>query len=83
MYKLIIFAIVGTFLASCSLKESLKSIPVDIKTPEGPVTCQHYTKSRVLWDEAILKPINMSQARADEYCLAEGERRKFQTDPSD
>jgi hypothetical protein len=53
-----------------------ESTPVKLETPEGTVTCQLYTRERVLWDRAIDLPASMTVARADRYCQAEGQRLK-------
>lgn len=53
-----------------------ESPPVKLDTPDGTVTCQLYTRERVIWDRAIDHPPSMSLARADEYCQAEGHRQK-------
>ncbi|WP_424986669.1 hypothetical protein [Microbulbifer sp. S227A] len=50
--------------------------PVQVKTPQGIVTCQLYTPERVLWDRAIDRPNSMSVQEGDAVCRAEGERRK-------
>ncbi len=53
-----------------------ETTPVQVKTAQGIVTCQLYTKERVLWDRAIDRPNAMSVQDADAVCRAEGERQK-------
>lgn len=63
-------------LSGCIDLESYKTAPVSVSTPQGVVTCQLYTASRVLWDEAIRVPKGMSINTGDAICRAEGNRRK-------
>ncbi len=74
-------SIVGVFcvalLSGCSIDpQNYETTPVQLKTAKGIVTCQLYTKERVLWDRAIDRPNNMSVREADNICRAEGERQK-------
>ena len=65
------------FLSGCSIDpQSYETTPVKLKTAKGVVTCQLYTKERVLWDRAIDRPDNMTVREADNICRAEGERLK-------
>lgn len=67
----------AVLLAGCATDpRSFETTPVDVKTPQGVVTCQLYTKERVLWDRAIDRPDNMTVREADDVCRAEGVRRK-------
>ncbi len=53
----------------------LETEPVQVPTQKGVVTCQLYTKNRVLWDRAIDFPATkMSVAEADNVCREEGLR---------
>ncbi len=64
-------------LAGCSVDpQNFETTPVQVKTAKGIVTCQLYTKERVLWDRAIDRPDNMSVREADDVCRAEGIRQK-------
>ncbi|WWR46464.1 hypothetical protein RZ517_17115 [Roseovarius sp. S88] len=64
-------------LAGCTGDpRSYETTPVQVKTAKGIVTCQLYTKERVLWDRAIDRPDNMSVREADDVCRAEGIRQK-------
>ncbi len=66
-----------TLLAGCAIdKRSFESQPVKVKTAQGTVTCQLYTKERVLWDEAIDVPAHMPISRGDQICREEGYRWK-------
>ena len=61
-------------LAGCVSPEDFETEPVRIQTAQGVVTCQLYTRERVLWDRAINRPETMSVAMADQVCQAEGKR---------
>lgn len=64
-------------LAGCSADpRSYETAPVQLETTKGIVTCQLYTRERVLWDRSINRPDNMSVEEADETCRAEGFRQK-------
>lgn len=64
-------------LSGCSIDpQSYETTPVKLNTAKGVVTCQLYTKERVLWDRAIDRPESMSVREADNICRAEGERQK-------
>ncbi|WP_317056752.1 hypothetical protein [Roseovarius rhodophyticola] len=64
-------------LAGCSVDpRNFETTPVQVKTAKGIVTCQLYTKERVLWDRAIDRPDNMSVREADDVCRAEGIRQQ-------
>ncbi|MEL7256683.1 MAG: hypothetical protein AAFN80_02425 [Pseudomonadota bacterium] len=74
-------AVLGSFstliLAGCAPDpRSFETTPVQVKTAKGIVTCQLYTKERVLWDRAIDRPNNMTVREADDVCRAEGIRQK-------
>ena len=62
-------------LTGCVSPEDYETEPVRVQTPQGVVTCQLYTRERVLWDRAIHRPDTMSVATADQVCIAEGNRR--------
>ncbi len=64
-------------LAGCAPDpRSFETTPVKLETSKGIVTCQLYTKERVLWDRAIDRPENMTVREADDICRAEGVRRQ-------
>ena len=65
-------------LTGCIDPSDYATDPVPVATAQGTVTCQLYTKERVLWDEAIAAPAGMSITTADKVCQAEGQRRKNQ-----
>lgn len=69
---LILAAALG--LTGCVSPESLETEPVSVTTPNGVVTCQLYTRNRVLWDRAVHRPDSMSVREADEICVTEGQR---------
>ena len=72
--KLVLLLVVAFGLSGCIDPKNYESEPVEVSTPEGIVTCQLYTKERVLWDRAINRPETMSVEAADAYCLQEGQR---------
>ena len=77
MTKLSILVAAAAILSGCTIDpRSYESTPVKVKTPKGLVTCQLYTRERVLWDRSIDRPSNMSLEEADSICLAEGQRWK-------
>ena len=77
MTKLSILVAAAAILSGCTIDpRSYESTPVKVKTPKGLVTCQLYTRERVLWDRSIDRPSNMSVEEADSICLAEGQRWK-------
>lgn len=53
-----------------------ETTPVQVETAKGVVTCQLYTRERVVWDRAINRPNSMSVEEGDAVCRAEGERLK-------
>lgn len=74
--KLGIFLATAGVLAGCSAesRRSYESTPVKIETSEGVVTCQLYTRERVLWDRAIERSSTISAEDANALCVAEGLR---------
>ncbi len=68
----------ATVLSGCMMGDprSYESTPVEVDTAKGVVTCQLYTRERVLWDRSINRPGNMSVEEADNVCLAAGQRWK-------
>lgn len=65
------------FLSACAQDpRAYETTPVEVKTKQGTVVCQLYTRERVLWDRAIDRPSTMSVRAADDICRAEGLRRK-------
>ena len=63
-------------LAGCGSLDprDFESEPVKVETAKGAVTCQLYTKERVLWDRSIDRPSKMSVEEADAICLEAGRR---------
>lgn len=75
--KISMLLVAAAILSGCaSSPQSYESTPVKIETSKGLVTCQLYTRDRVLWDRAIDRPSSMSVKEADSICLAEGKRWK-------
>jgi hypothetical protein len=72
--KLVLLLVVAFGLTGCIDPKDYESEPVEVSTPEGIVTCQLYTKERVLWDRAINRPETMSVEAADAVCMQEGQR---------
>lgn len=60
--------------AACSPKQ-FETDPVTLDSPQGPVVCQLYTKTRLDWDRAVTHPDAMPVETADAMCEAEGVRR--------
>lgn len=60
-------------LSGCT-KESMRSTPVTVQTPEGPVICQLYTRELLWWDEATSYPPSLTQEAANQACKEEGQR---------
>lgn len=63
-------------LTGCVSPEQFETAPVQLRTSKGIVTCQLYTKERVLWDRSIDRPASMSVKEADDICKTEGYRQK-------
>lgn len=77
MSKTALLLIATLGLAACVPNpRDYETAPVQLKTPQGVVTCQLYTKKLVAWDRSIDRPAGMSVRQADDYCQAEGERMK-------
>jgi len=71
--------LMGAFVAVSACvpdPRAYESEPVELQTSGGVVTCQLYTRERVIWDRSINRPSNMSVEQADEYCQAEGLRQQ-------
>lgn len=62
-------------LTACTPRQ-FESDPVTVGSPQGPVTCQLYTRNMLDWDRSINRPATMSVADADQICRAEGKRRQ-------
>ncbi|MDN5567577.1 MAG: hypothetical protein L0G27_02295 [Paracoccus sp. (in: a-proteobacteria)] len=76
MIRTIGFALIAAgALAACTPK-NFESAPVQVDTPEGPVTCQLYTANLTDWDRATDAPAGMSMSVADSYCKREGMAKK-------
>ena len=78
LLKSIIFSSAGAFILTACVSDpsAYETTPVQVKTTKGVVTCQLYTKERVIWDRAIGRPKTMSVKEADDICLREGTRIK-------
>ncbi|MCB4454174.1 hypothetical protein [Leisingera sp. McT4-56] len=61
-------------LTGCVSPEQFETAPVQLRTSKGIVTCQLYTKERVLWDRSIDRPASMTVQEADDICKREGYR---------
>lgn len=61
-------------LSGCFDPQNYETEPVRVETRQGVVTCQLYTRERVLWDRSIHRPETMSVETADQVCRAEGAR---------
>lgn len=55
---------------------AIESPEVTLSTPQGPVICQLYTARQTLYDEAVRRPANMTDAAANAACKEEGKRRQ-------
>lgn len=71
--KLIVPGIAAALLTACTPAQ-FESPPVTLDTPQGPVTCQLYTKSMLDWDRSTDRPDTMSVETADALCKQEGRR---------
>lgn len=76
MIRKIGFAVIAaSALAACTPK-NFETAPVQVDTPQGPVTCQLYTSGLTDWDRATDAPAGMTMAAADSYCKREGMAKK-------
>lgn len=77
MFRFLGTIFVAFGLAACgdSIK-SLETPPVVLLTDQGEVTCQLYTKENLLLDRVTNWPPLMDRDIANNYCRAEGRRRK-------
>ncbi|WP_325168758.1 hypothetical protein [Paracoccus caeni] len=73
--KLIALGALAVSLAACS-PQQFESAPVTVDSPQGPVTCQLYTKNMLDWDRSTDRPNGMSVTEADNLCRAEGRRQQ-------
>lgn len=62
-------------LAGCLDPRDYESVPVEIETRSGTVTCQLYTEEYTIWDRAIIAPPGVTIAQADEVCREYGRDR--------
>lgn len=69
-------AAAAVLISSGCSRAQYETEPVVLQSAQGPVTCQLYTKERVLWDQAISHPESMTREAADQICQAEGQRMK-------
>ena len=78
MSRILILGLIGPLaVAGCVQSPAqFETTPVQLETAKGVVTCQLYTKERVIWDRSIDRPRSMTVQEADEICLAEGLRIK-------
>ncbi|NSY38823.1 hypothetical protein [Leisingera sp. ANG59] len=74
VYKLLAATSAVAALTGCVSPEQFETTPVQLQTSKGVVTCQLYTKDRVLWDRSIDRPASMPVQEADEICKQEGYR---------
>jgi len=74
-FKILLVTSAGFALTACMDPESYETPPVKVTTDSGVVTCQLYTRKRVLWDRAIHRPESMTVKAADAICVEEGKRR--------
>lgn len=74
-FKILLATSTGFVLSACMDPESYETPPVQVTTDSGLVTCQLYTRKRVLWDRAIHRPEGMTVKAADAICVKEGKRR--------
>lgn len=73
------FVLAASLLAAgCVDPTDFETTSVQVRTPQGIVTCQLYTRERVLWDRAIHRPEAMTVTEADQACVAEGRRQAGQ-----
>ncbi|MEO9821681.1 MAG: hypothetical protein ABJQ34_10620 [Paracoccaceae bacterium] len=78
MSRILILGLIAPLaVAGCATSPAqYETTPVQLKTAKGVVTCQLYTKERVIWDRSIDRPHSMTVKEADDICLAEGLRLK-------
>ena len=76
MSRVVVFGVLALALSACVDGTKFVSDPVVLKTSQGEVTCQLYTKRQLQWDEAVEWPEDMHEGLAREYCRAEGIRRQ-------
>ncbi|MEM7076440.1 MAG: hypothetical protein AAGA28_09915 [Pseudomonadota bacterium] len=69
-----ILAVAAIGLTGCINPQRYETVPVQVQTAQGLVTCQLYTRNTVAWDRAIDIPPGMNIATGDQVCRAEGER---------
>lgn len=75
MYLKIAFAVAAFgAVSACVTPEQFESEPVIVNSPQGPITCQLYTKNDLSWDRSIDHPGTLSVKAADTYCRNEGAR---------
>ena len=72
--KIALLAVAVGSLTACS--QQYETPPVEVATPDGPVTCQLYTPDLVLWDKPLSYPEALDEAEAVSICREEGMRRK-------
>lgn len=70
----LVLAALGT-LTACA-PQQYESEPVAVSTPQGPVTCQFYLPTIVLWDTPLSYPAAMTKEEAVSVCRTEGMARK-------
>ncbi|QBX33865.1 hypothetical protein E4L95_03635 [Paracoccus liaowanqingii] len=74
-YKVAVLTVALGSLTACT--QRYETPPVEVETPDGPVTCQLYAPWLVLWDEPVTYPEAMDKAEAVSVCRQEGMFRKF------
>ena len=70
----VLAAAAATLAACIPNPEDYETAPVQVTTDRGIVTCQLYTRERVIWDRSIHRPETMSVEAADDVCVSEGKR---------
>lgn len=74
--SIILAAVLSSAIGACApIDAGMETIPVDVESDQGKVTCQLYNHDIVMWDRAIAFPQGMTAEAAREVCLDEGLRR--------
>ncbi len=73
--RIALVATAAAALSACAITpKDYETPPVIAQSPQGPVTCQIYTKEQVTWDRSINRPSTMDVETADALCRQEGYR---------
>lgn len=62
-------------LSACVTERTFESVPIEVTTDRGVVTCQLYGQNQVVLDRALSHPAAMTSAEAHRACREEGGRR--------